>query len=195
MPDSTIKSATFVGPKNCCLLVKHKMVLRRSTKKLYSRITKIRGFNLKQSKACQVMEVKIMKNIILQKMAYWKWSMRKSKQSSSADARSLKKKKKKSKEYPKGVTLMIPQSTIITSDKFTRMNITRQWHKKYAHETACKRAYIFKTLQLMRAQGRLGQKEESIFVNCMKYFTMPFGYSESDIHLLQQKFNMLKREA
>ncbi len=64
-------------------------------------------------------------------------------------------KSKTNKEYPKGVTLLIPQSTIITNDKFKRLNITRKWQNNYANQTSSKRAYIFKTLQSMRKEGKL----------------------------------------
>ena len=39
----------------------------------------------------------------------------------------------------------------------------------------------------MRAQVPL-QKSDSHFINCMKYFTMPFGYNVEDILPLKSKF-------
>jgi hypothetical protein len=189
MPDSKIVRATFVGPKNYCLVQKHnssrnKMLSGQRTLlrgKRYSRITKVRGFSLKQSKACQAIEIKNMKKMVLEKMGYWKWSLRKR---AGPDVKNRK------EAFPNGVALLVPQSTIITKNKYDRQLITKKWNKLYANQISAKRACLYQTLQLMRREGILGQNrvENSQFINCMKYFTMPFSFAHSDVLLLKDKF-------
>ena len=93
------------------------------------------------------------------------------------------------KQFPNGVKISIPQSNIRVVNKVKPLLITQRWDKHYANDTIPKRAFIYKTLKKMERDTLPGEKkDEKKFINIMKYFTMPFGYSAGDIHLLRDKY-------
>ena len=171
-PNEKIEKAVFVGPKNYVLHISS----LKNGKRVCKRIVKIRGFNFRQALACQKLESDYMKQMVLERMQYPK-------------------PRRMRRQFPNGVKVLIPQSNIRAVNKVEPLLITQRWNKHYANNTIPKRAFIYRTLKKMEREGGLvphGQikkvKEEKKFINLMKYFTMPYGYSAGDIHLLRDKY-------
>jgi len=177
-PNEILESGTFVGPKNYTMIFKQKFPTNKSGKLVKRRVVKIRGFNVKQRVAYQNLEKNIMKKMILKKMTYWKHSKRKcAKVMLAAEKR---------EEIQNEIT----QTNIRVKNKFDRKVRTQTWKKMYVNNTISKRAYIYKTLQHMRNTHWKHFKMSS-FINSMKYFTMPYGYSTSDLQLAYRQFQKL----
>ena len=147
-------------------------------------IIKVRGFNFRQAKAADAMEHSYMKHMVVSKMDYAGHCI-----SPSKKARLM---AKKAARFPDGVSLNIPQASILVKDTFARQLITQQSVKHYTNKTEGKRIYLYKTLQQMTRDNIL-RKKDAHFVTCMKYFTMPFGFDLSHVMLLKSKFDKIAR--
>ena len=93
---------------------------------------------------------------------------------------------KKNHQNSKPPSKKIPQTNMRVNNKFDRQVLTETWDKIYVNNTMPKRAYVFRTLQIMRKCHTFANA--SAFINSMKYFTMPYGYSVEDILLLHKQF-------
>ena len=175
-PDEEMESGTFVGPKNYAMIFRKKLPDNRG-KICKRRVVKIRGFNVKQKMAYQDLEKDMMKKMILNKMEYWQHTKRECG-------------KQKLATQTQPLNNRITQTNIRVKNKFERQVLTQTWKKVYVNNTVSKRAYIFKTMQRMRTKHWKHLKT-SAFINSMKYFTMPYGYSTSDVQLLYSQFQTL----
>jgi len=178
-PDEEMESGTFVGPKNYAMIFRKKLPDNRG-KICKRRVVKIRGFNVKQKMAYQDLEKDMMKKMILNKMEYWQHTKRECG-------------KQKLATQTQPLNNRITQTNIRVKNKFERQVLTQTWKKVYVNNTVSKRAYIFKTMQRMRTKHWKHLKT-SAFINSMKYFTMPYGYSTSDVQLLYSQFQTLNTD-
>jgi len=135
-------------------------------------VVKVRGFNFKQAKAKQILEMKFMKWMVLEKMN--------------------RKKSKEEKTYlnvfPKGIKLMIPQSNIVSKGKCFQELITSRTEKSYANLTFDKRTFAKSSIP---KKNSVTLHKDRKFQSVMKYFTMPFGFKQHHIELLQSKFDKI----
>jgi len=122
----------------------------------------------------------MMKKMILNKMEYWQHTKRECG-------------KQKLATQTQPLNNRITQTNIRVKNKFERQVLTQTWKKVYVNNTVSKRAYIFKTMQRMRTKHWKHLKT-SAFINSMKYFTMPYGYSTSDVQLLYSQFQTLNTD-
>jgi len=121
----------------------------------------------------------MMKKMVLNKMEYWQHTKRTCKEKHVAQTEPL--------------SNNIPQTNIRVKNKFERQVLTETWEKVYVNNTVPKRAYIFKIMQHMK-KSHWKNLKTSAFINSMKYFTMPYGYSISDMCLLYNQFQTLYKK-
>ena len=159
--------AIFVGAKN-----KGVRLLNRDNLSKLTEIN-IRGFNLKQKKALQNLELCHMKDMVVEKM------------------KTKKKQRKQRVKYPNGVRINVLQTNIVSKGKTKQILITCTWSKSYANDTFPKRTYLRNTLIRLTKDKILKQIDDRSFRKATKYFTMPYGFQTSHVLLLKSKFNYL----